>query len=84
MQRLFFWVFKGGAQKVKVILGKCKGGGVEIIYIYMTFNLQIFFVLFCKSSKANFFSFGYQGIISYPTFHFFCLLICLVCLSFSS
>jgi hypothetical protein len=26
-----FWVFKGGAQKVKVILGKCKGGGVKII-----------------------------------------------------
>jgi hypothetical protein len=35
MRRLFFGVFKGGAQEVKVILGKCKGGGVEIIYIYI-------------------------------------------------
>jgi hypothetical protein len=26
----FFWVFTRGAQEVKVILGKCKGGGVEI------------------------------------------------------
>jgi hypothetical protein len=32
--KIFFWVFKGGAQEVKVILGKCKGGGVEIIYIF--------------------------------------------------
>jgi hypothetical protein len=30
----FFWVFKGGAQEVKVILQKCKGGDVAIIYIY--------------------------------------------------
>jgi hypothetical protein len=28
---LRFRVFKGGAQLVKIILGKCKGGGVEII-----------------------------------------------------
>jgi len=27
----FFWVFTRGAQEVKVILGKCKGGGVEIL-----------------------------------------------------
>ncbi len=26
-----FRVFKGSAQEVKIILGKCKGGGVEII-----------------------------------------------------
>ncbi len=31
MGRFFFGVFKGGAQEVKVILGKCKGGGVEIV-----------------------------------------------------
>jgi hypothetical protein len=31
MWGFFFWVFKGGAQEVKVILGKHKGGGVEIV-----------------------------------------------------
>ncbi len=84
---------------MKVILGKCKGGGVKIVYIYIsidcerstiyiytfffkgTFNLQIFFILFYKSSKGKCFSFDYQGIIGYPTFHFFFLLVCLVCLS---
>jgi hypothetical protein len=82
---------------MKVILGKCKGGDVEIvdcfsmdyerwniyiyIYIYIysfkgTFNLQIFFVLFCKSLKGKCFSFGYEGIIGYPTldFSFFLIL----------
>jgi len=34
MGRFFFRVFKGGAQEVKVILGKCKGGGVEMIYLF--------------------------------------------------
>jgi hypothetical protein len=46
-----FWVLKKGAQKVKVILGKCIGGGVEIVnffsidyersmvYIYIFFSL---------------------------------------------
>jgi len=40
MRRLFFGVFKGGAQEVKVILGKCKGGGVEIIYIYIYISID--------------------------------------------
>ncbi len=29
-----FWVLKKGAQKVKVILGKCIGGGVEIVNFF--------------------------------------------------
>ncbi len=90
--KIFFGVFKGGAQEVKVILGKCKGGGVEMIYIYFhrlwkvndiytfffkgTFTLQIYFILFYKSSKGKYFFFGYQGIIGYPT-----LFVSLVCLS---
>jgi hypothetical protein len=27
----FFWVLKGGAQEVKVILGNYLGGGIEIV-----------------------------------------------------
>jgi hypothetical protein len=37
----FFWLLKGGAQEVNVILGKCKGGGVEIVD---------FFSIDCKRS----------------------------------
>jgi len=49
----FSWLLKGGAHEVKVILGKCKGGSVEIIeffsidcersmiYIYIYFYLFI-------------------------------------------
>jgi hypothetical protein len=30
----FLGVLKGGAQEMKIILGKCKVGGVEIIYLF--------------------------------------------------
>ncbi len=34
MRIFFFWVLKEGAQKVKVIFGKCKSGGVEIVEFF--------------------------------------------------
>lgn len=83
--KIFFGVFKGGAQEVKVILGKCKGGGVEMIYIYFhrlwkvndiytfffkgTFNLQIFFFNFINLPKEFFF--WLSGDYRLPHFPFF-------------
>jgi hypothetical protein len=62
MRRFFFGVFKGGAQEVKVILGKCKGGGVEMIYIYISID--------CERSTIyiHFFS---RGLLTYKFFLFY-------------
>ncbi len=71
---------------MKVILGNVKGRCWNsrfffhrlwrvcdtFYFIFLkTFNLQVFFVCFCKSSKGKCFLFGCQRIISYPTLDFF-------------
>ncbi len=48
-----FWVLKKSAQKVKVILGKCIGGGVEIVNFFsIDFERSMIYMFF--SFKGDF------------------------------
>jgi hypothetical protein len=42
----FFWVLKRSAKEMKVILGKCKGGGVEIVELFSIYceRLMIYII----------------------------------------